>query len=422
MNFNGIFSNIGNSIKDINWKNQLGTFKDISKDFWLENKNTIITEMLITGIPIAIKGFVILLKKYNTKQAKQYEEKLYREAAQYAKETEDQYQKAGKEILEEMERILQKNKSVLSEEEINEFRDIISRHRGWVYNKDTTTDKKVKPSDGDIIILQLKEYKRHYPNETLGDYRRAIEELNVVIVNQPKNYSAFYWRGYAKSIIGDNLGAIQDYNISIEYKPNSSILLTSRGISRFELKDYTGAIEDFDKAIECNDRYAAAYFNRGYCMSLTGNYLGAIQDFEHSVRIDSKYQDQNCYYETSQLKYQAIQDIDFYYEKLKVNPDDSFVYFKRGCSRMEIGQVQESIQDFNEAIKYNPNSAQYYTLRGCAKAELGYHHNAIADYTKAIELNPNYPRSYYCRGISKYSIGDTIGAINDYDKAKLLGF
>src|SRR5690606_18646491 len=79
------------------------------------------------------------------------------------------------------------------------------------------------------------------------NYKEAINNLNTLIGQEPKNKEAFIKRGYVKNILGDFYGAIGDYNFALDLDSTSSEALNNRGEAKFNLGDDYGAIEDFDK-------------------------------------------------------------------------------------------------------------------------------------------------------------------------------
>jgi Flp pilus assembly protein TadD len=97
--------------------------------------------------------------------------------------------------------------------------------------------------------------------------------------------------------------------------------------------------------------------------------------------------------------------------------DDPGVYYLRGCSRYEKGDLDGAIQDFTAAIQLKPDDAYYYLYRGDAHHRKGNLDEAIRDFTQAIRLMPEQAGSYDCRGDARADKGDLNGAFQDYDEA-----
>ena len=75
----------------------------------------------------------------------------------------------------------------------------------------------------------------------------------------------------------------------------------------------------------------------------------------------------------------------------------------------------ECDQRFSKAIKINPNNSDYFYKRGMGKEYLGDYRGSIDDLSRAIELDPT--NSFYVsEEQKKSSIGDYEGAISDLSK------
>ena len=106
-----------------------------------------------------------------------------------------------------------------------------------------------------------------------------------------------------------------------------------------------------------------------------------------------------------------------YNDAIKINPNFSEAYIKRGNARDDLGDKQGAIEDYNQALKINPNYAKAYYNRGTARYDLGDKQSAIADYNQAIKINPYYTDAYNNRGIARSNLGDNQGAIADFNQA-----
>ena len=73
-------------------------------------------------------------------------------------------------------------------------------------------------------------------------------------------------------------------------------------------------------------------------------------------------------------------------QAIKINPNYSEAYAKRGFIRSKLGDKQAAIADFNQAIKINPNFAIAYHQRGNTRSDLGDKQAAIADFQQAVKL------------------------------------
>lgn len=155
-------------------------------------------------------------------------------------------------------------------------------------------------------------YKRGCAYNHLGQYDKAIQDLDKFIALNPDFADAYFWRGSSYESLKQYGQAIQDFDKAIELNPNEGTAYSSRGKTYFELGKYALAIQDFDKAIQLDssDSYSNSftYRDRGIAYSRLGKYKLAIVDLTKAIELDSEniFAD-SLYYERG-LCYQAIGD------------------------------------------------------------------------------------------------------------------
>ena len=88
--------------------------------------------------------------------------------------------------------------------------------------------------------------------------------------------------------------------------------------------------------------------------------------------------------------------------------NDAAAYSNRGRSYHELGQYQQSIEDYDKAIDLDPDDATYYINRGISYGDLGQQHRAIEDFDKAIELDPNHATPSASREMALRALDESI--------------
>ena len=123
----------------------------------------------------------------------------------------------------------------------------------------------IKPLSSQTQSVSAETYRvRAYASIQLGNYEKAIRELDQALRMNPKDAWSYHNRGYAKRNLGQHSAAILDYDAAIRLDPNNAKAYVNRGIAKGELRRYPAAILDFDAAIRLDPNEALAYFNRGY--------------------------------------------------------------------------------------------------------------------------------------------------------------
>ena len=100
-------------------------------------------------------------------------------------------------------------------------------------------------------------------------------------------------------------------------------------------------------------------------------------------------------YRLAALKYSRV---------LRLNPDLTEAYYKRGYAKMELKMYPEAISDFNKVIHLDPDNAKAYGNRGVVRAKIGLHAEAIQDFDIVISKKPDttlLAKGYCNRGTAK---------------------
>ena len=111
----------------------------------------------------------------------------------------------------------------------------------------------------------------------------------------------------------------------------------------------------------------------------------------------------------------------YFNQAIKLNPEFSEAFLKRGACFMLFHDYVKAIQDFDKVIALNPANELAYFNRGVAYRSVGMPTKAVIDFTKVIELNPDFGLAFFNRALSKMRLDDFVGACPDLSKAADLG-
>jgi len=107
----------------------------------------------------------------------------------------------------------------------------------------------------------------------------------------------------------------------------------------------------------------------------------------------------------------------FYNEALAMNKNSCFIYYNRGCIKINNMDALAQVEEYSKAIALKSDYFLFYLNRGSAYSDANMNDKAIADYTKAIELKPNYADAFYNRGYVYSQMKFYDKAIADVSKA-----
>jgi tetratricopeptide (TPR) repeat protein len=197
------------------------------------------------------------------------------------------------------------------------------------------TIKQIKVWKNSITLfnLQLKTYPkisfgysgRGKAYADIGDYKRALDDLEISIKYNPNNTFAYKTRANVYIALGDYQKAIEDLDKAVKAKPLFSEGYGNRCGVYIELKDFQRAIEDCSKAIETDPANAMAYNNRGFAHFSKGDLEKALRDYSKAIELDP------------------------------MNPG---FYRNRGTLYVKEGKKDKAISDFQKAAKLGDEQAQ----------------------------------------------------------------
>jgi protein O-mannosyl-transferase len=119
----------------------------------------------------------------------------------------------------------------------------------------------------------------------MGQYDKALEDLDKAIMLYPDYSDAYSNRGIIYSKIGLLDSALQSFNKAVALKPNAAEAYSNRGVAYAMNGQYDKALEDYDRAIELNQDYAVSYYNRGKLFLNTGKQERALADFQKACDL-----------------------------------------------------------------------------------------------------------------------------------------
>lgn len=142
--------------------------------------------------------------------------------------------------------------------------------------------KDIFPNDEHILLLEaqiLMDNKK---------YKKSLQMLEDVILINPKNEVAYYYRGLVKDLDGKTVESIVEFTQAIQINPSYSLPYEARGTVKSKLGNHSSAIDDFSKAIELNPSLFLAYEGRGLAYYHASNYVLAVQDFDVVLKNNKK--------------------------------------------------------------------------------------------------------------------------------------
>ncbi|MCD4782761.1 MAG: tetratricopeptide repeat protein [Candidatus Eremiobacteraeota bacterium] len=201
-----------------------------------------------------------------------------------------------------------------------------------------------------------------------GDYKKAIEELDLAIKLDQKFAAAYVRRGRTYMLLNKRDKAMADYNKALEIKPKSYKAYIYLGDAFTSEKDYDKAIEQYSKAIKIKPNKSLAIINRAYTYLHQDEYDPAIKDFTRAIKITPEfagvYYGRGIAYKNKKEYKRALKDLT---RSIELKPFAS-AYFERGNLYVSLKKYDEAKKDFNMAIKKDLGGEKGFIGRKAKKA------------------------------------------------------
>ena len=321
---------------------------------------------------------------------------------------------------------------------MNSETDSILAYRGLCYYELEKYEKSIKdlslaislnPDDANYYVMRADAY------DELEKYEEAIIDYTKAIDINPSDVYSYKFRGYDYYVLAKYQDAINDFTKAISIEPDYFSFLY-RGISYYDIEEYNEAwilkfkraIDDFTTVISLKPVDERAYTYRGMAKQATGiTYeIPFCSDYQKGCELGDK--DACKWYEeecntASDLKNPVVPIKKVSIPKSTTTSNKSSIsaeyYIDLANDYFDKEKYKLAITNYSSALMIEPNNHYVYYRRGFANNKSGNFKDAIADYSDAIKIKPknNY---YYSRGVAKSKLKSPF--CSDFKKACELGF
>lgn len=215
----------------------------------------------------------------------------------------------------------------------------------------------------------------------------------------------------------DYLLADSLFNHIISEFPNRPEAHLYRAQSRYWLKDYKEALYHLSLADPPSQQMGRAEILRAYCHYNMGEVDKARIIMEDIILHYEDLRDSARAFLVSH--YKRVENYSQAYFLLSGRLEDkprAYLFEERAIVALNLGNVQDAIDDFSAAIELDTQQVNYYWRRAILYGEGGDYDKAIADYDKAIFLDKNNDVLWRNRAIEALSAKRYKKALYDLEK------
>lgn len=288
----------------------------------------------------------------------------------------------------------------------------------------------------DAVLRAVIYYERGAANYDVGEYQKALDDLDRAAEFRPGSADVAYQRGrtlvklaaqeYAAGIAtaGATIGrAIAAFDRAIDIRPEFADALADRGEARAGLGEIDEAIDDLTQATKLRPDDRALQFRL------------AIVDLQRAARARNAGPQSEAQRATDLAAAIALlQSItetaadDQAADAEQVDEDQ--VVLTRAVARIELATLvapaeraalyESALADCDAVIKNTPRAATAHFQRGVALRLLGKYREAVAAFTEALRLAPENTEARIRRGITWFYLEEYDLAMDDFRGVGLL--
>jgi len=205
----------------------------------------------------------------------------------------------------------------------------------------------------------------------IGEYDKALPDLNKVVVECHDSDASYFNRGVVYVKTGNFDHAISDFNATLETMPNLYWAMIDRAEARLYKHDYPHAMADLARAFRLTKTDWSAYAVRCEARAFMGVELdAALQDCQGLIESDQPPQVRG-----TALGFRAL------------------IEYRRGEGR-------KALDDLDEANTSNPGESVFLYARGLVKRSLGDGAGADSDVRAAAAINPHMGEVFAAYGLN----------------------
>lgn len=241
--------------------------------------------------------------------------------------------------------------------ELDNTNKFLYKYRADCYAKKSDTVKALSDYQSSITLCNTYLYayieRAKYFQYTLKDYKRAIEDYDMVLKINPEYDFVYTEKASCKLSMNDKQGAIQELSNSLLWKDDNPVLYKMRAEIYSELKMYDEAILDYSMILFKSPMEIDSYLSRAILYSKINNPVRAIRDYQ---------------------------------EFIKYNVAEPTAYNNMAYAYMSIEEYSLAEYNFNKALKYSKYHFDSYLGLSILNYRQGKIKSSISNMCKAIDI------------------------------------
>ena len=221
----------------------------------------------------------------------------------------------------------------------------------------------------------------------LGNFARAVSELEKAVEFNPENIDIFEYLGICYNNIGAFEKATKAFNYFIERRPNALQTRLKLEIVYHNNKMWDKSISICREILREAPNYADVHFHLGLSYLGKGEPSKAVSSFESALRINPRYRE---------------------------------VRIKLGIIFAYLGKLDEALSQLSQLVDAFPEYADLHYFLGIVYACRAEIPQAIDSFGQALKINPSFRSARIKLGMLLCKIGKFNEAVDEFERAQKL--
>ena len=251
----------------------------------------------------------------------------------------------------------------------------------------------------------------------MKDYQQANKCFDDALLINPNLLEIYIAKAKIFEEQKNYNNAIELYNEIIPKFPYDDNIFYKKGICLENMEEYQEALKNFEQGLDINKSNIDCLYHKGYCCDILNNKKQALKCYDDIIKSKEKNIDNKIKEDCLILKSKILIDDEKYddalqglNEALRLNPDNSYIYFYKGFINNKKEEHQEAINNYLKSIEINNKDKIIYYNLGLAYLEISDFEKSLNYLNKSFELD----NTFYQALIKS---GEVLLKSKEYDKS-----
>ena len=251
----------------------------------------------------------------------------------------------------------------------------------------------------------------------MKDYQQANKCFDDALLINPNLLEIYIAKAKIFEEQKNYNNAIELYNEIIPKFPYDDNIFYKKGICLENMEEYQEALKNFEQGLDINKSNIDCLYHKGYCCDILNNKKQALKCYDDIIKSKEKNIDNKIKEDCLILKSKILIDDEKYddalqglNEALRLNPDNSYIYFYKGFINNKKGEHQEALNNYLKSIEINNKDKIIYYNLGLAYLEISDFEKSLNYLNKSFELD----NTFYQALIKS---GEVLLKSKEYDKS-----